>query len=492
MSTSSLGSRSLSGLIEVDAVYPSRHSSTTDPVAYTEQGPQAEQRALNQSAVVSSDSAQAPQLDAGAVLGVDKAVQHDDGADTEESENLAAYLLSQFRSQGLADYWLRLSHPDDKFEATNLYLHGLLIARSPVLAGLIHYAEKDENGWKRIHFRTADRFVLPGAFELALQRLYGQPLLDIDGLVGAGSPVLSQYYPDLQRSQFSIVEARINFAVAYAAAGHILQISSVKRRGFEIVSRLINWEAIEKALVFAVDGGPGTDWSVDGPDVPSRTAPSSASHQSSAVSEILQCGKEASSTIGASVDGQGESESAHAASTYGPMADSLLQDITRYIISNFPSDFELQTLAPPLTDVERLHATAESKPSVSHPRLSFIQFGDRPSEEAQRPSLQSLMLSRILLSVPFPVLKCIFEQLEKEMQARLAQSIIDERERRRHRALRSRSVPWSARMADEANWNEVGWEESVDTMSVEAGSGVRLTRKWTGFRNPSRSKAARA
>ncbi|KAI9881243.1 MAG: hypothetical protein M1830_005529 [Pleopsidium flavum] len=487
MSTSSLESQSLSGLLEVHASYPSHHSNSIDPGAYLEHGPQFQKRALSQSAVVLSDSAQVSQLHAGAVVGVDKAVQHHDSADLEGLKNLTAYLLSQFGTQALADYMLQLSHLNGKFEVSELLLHSLLIARSPVLAGLMHLAEIDQTGWKRIIIKTADKFVMPDAFELALQHLYGQPLLDIDGFVDGESPGSSR-----QHSRFSAVEARINFALAYAAAGHILQISSVKRRGFEIVSRLVNWETIEKALVFAVDGVPEKELSADGPALSSPPAPSATSGRSSAISEMSVSDKEANSTLSASVDGQGEPATAQAASTYGPMASSLFQDIIRYLVSNFPSEFELQTSAPPLTGLDRLPSTAESKTLLPHPRLSFIQFGDRPSEEAQRPSLQSLVLSKILFSVPFLVLRRIFEQLEKDVQARLAQSIIDERERRRHRALRSRSVPWSARMADEAHWNEVGWEESVDTASAEAGIGVRLTRRWTGFYNPSRSKASRA
>lgn len=476
MSASSLGSQQLSDPIELDAAQSLRHGRNTKPVVYVDQGTEVELRAP----------------DPFDVRGVDKAVQDVGGVDSSESANLTTYLLTQLKSGAFADCILHLSHVHDKFQDTEFHVHSLLMARSPLLADLLRHAETEGNGQKRIHIKTAEKFILPDAFESALHHLYGQSLLGLEEFSSTEFPEFLKCLSDSRPQRLSTIEARMDFAIAYAAAGHHLQVASVENRGFQAMSSLLRWETIEKALTFAVEANASRKSSADDTAIPYQTPSSAISRRSSTISEISQTGKVPKDAIETLAVGQDNSTATQVASTYGPIGYSLLHDIIEYIINNLPPDFELHASACDLTGIKRLPTTAESKPLVSPPRLSLIQFGDWPAEGFQKPTLQSMMLSRILLSVPFWVLQEIFEQLSKDLHLQLAQSIVGERERRRHRALRSKSVPWSARMAAKAEWGVVGWEESLDTASMEGGGSLRLTRRWTGFRRHSRSKASRA
>ena len=459
--------------------------------AYAEIRPESNPHSGLHQVVASDDSIQPSPLQGATQSGVSEAGRRYDQVDMHDSPGLTRYLLSQFNKSTLSDYCLQLSQRHGRFEASSFYLHGLLISRSPVLAELMGSAKPDGNGCKHFHMEIADDSVRPDAFELALQHLYGHPLLEFDSLVACDLPLSAKSSASLQNLRRPHVEAYLELALAYAAAGAVLQIPSVRRRGYEIVSRLISWGTLERILSFALQHNQGTRKYTDGHGSTSRTTPDQDIRKNSANPVALPNGDEKGSIIERSFNVGNEQSSGHDSVLYGDLADGLLRDVAHYVVTNFPSDFQLQTSAPPLPGLDRLPTTAGSRPSVSHPRLSFIQFGDRPSEEEQRPDAQSATLSKVLLSVPFPLLKDVFDRLPQEPHAQHAQQIIDERERRRHCALRSKEVPLASPGGDEALWNEAGWEESLDKSSSMAGGGVQLTRRWTGLRNRTRTKVSR-
>jgi len=479
-STSSIGSHSISGSADLNTLHPARYS---ESVPYS--GPIAapEQNASQSRLAVTDEGAHRSHSRGYAQLPVDSAAQQDGQVNTQELGNVSNYLLSQFNRKALADCCLRLSHSHNKFKARSFYLHRLLIARSPLLASLISSAGIDAIGCKRLHLDISGDFVRPDAFELALLHLYGVPLLDDEFLVARDfvHSESSTTSPDKSLSS-NIMAGRLEFAICYAAAGNILQLPGVKRRGEEIVTKLISWETLERGITLAMNGGRG---SLASSSHPCSCAPS---RKSSSCSTASRNSNKENSAIRIPCESHSRDEPNQAHNTCKTLADGLLRDISQYIGTNFPSDFQLQTSAPSLPIIDRLPSTAESR-TFSNPRLSSLQFGDHPSEEAQRPNPQSLTLSQILLSVPFPVLDLIFEHLTPDMRAQHAQGIIEERERRRDRALRSKSVPWASRLVGGAPWQEAGWEESVGVVPTEAGRNVRLARRWTGLRRPTRTRA---
>lgn len=487
-SSSSIGSHSISGSVDLTALHPAQY---TDNVSYGGPNGAPEQNASQPRVVATDKGVQHFHSSGVAQLRVGGAAQQNGHVNTHELGNVSDYLLSQYNHRALADCCLQLSHSHSKFKTASFHLHGLLIARSPLLASLMSFAGTYVNGCKRLHLTVTGNLVRSDAFELALLHLYGEALLEYDSLVASDFALPASFTTvvDSSRSSHNMVD-RLEFAIAYAAAGEILQLPGVKRRGDEIVSRLIRWETLERGITFAMNGGKGMD--KPGADLFSSSHPSShaPSRKSSLRSTASHNSNKENSALRIPLDAHSTDERDHASNTYDNLAHGLLRDLSQYIGTNFPSDFRLQTSAPSLPTLDRLPTTAESRP-FSHPRLSSIQFGQHPSEEAERPNPQSLTLSQILLSVPFPVLTVIFEHLTPDTLAQHAQSIIEERERRRDRALRSKSVPWASRLAGEARWHEAGWEESVGAVPTEASRPLRLARTWVGIRRPTRTRARR-
>ena len=408
-----------------------------------------------------------------------------------ELGNVSNYLISQFNRKGLADCCLRLSHSHGKFKATSIYLHGLLITRSPFLAGLLSFTGPDATGCKRLQLELSGDLVRSDAFELALLHLYGEPLLEYESLIrpdfalsGNSTTTLGISHSD------NIMVDQFEFAIGYAAAGEIFQLPAVKRRGDELASKLISWETLERGLTFTMNGGRGMEKPAVNPILSSHPSTHAPSRKSSTHSTASLNSNKENSAIRIPCDAHTRDGPRDTCDIHGHLANGLLRDISRYIGSNFPSDFRLQTSAPSLPTVDRLPSTVESR-TFSDPRLSSLQFGSHPSEEVERPNLESVTISRIFISVPFPVLALIFGHLTPEIQARHAPSIIEERERRRYRVLQSKSVPWASRLAGGARWNEVGWEESVGASPAEAGRNERLVRRWTGLQRPTRTRAHR-
>jgi len=487
-SGSSIGSHSASGSVDSSALRPAQPKAS---VSYGGPSGAPEHDASQPRVVATDEDIQQTHLRDNAQLRADSAAQQNGKVITQELDSVSNYLLSQFNCKALSDCCLRLSHSHNNFKGLSLYLHRLVIARSPLLASLMSFAATDADGFKQIHLDLTGNHFRPDAFELALLHLYGEPLLDHESLVArdVALPKSSMATQDKSRSSNTVSDC-LEVAIGYATAGDILHLPAVKRRGEEIASKLISWETLERGMTFAIDAKRSTEKAAA--DLAPFSHPSScaASRKSSSCSTASRNSNKENSAIRIPCDPPNRGEPHHARSTYGTPAAGLLQDICQYIGTNFPSDFQLQTLTPSLPTIDRLPTTAELS-LFSHPGLSSIQFGEHPSEEAERPNPQTFILSQILLSVPFPVLNLIFEHLTPDTQGQHARSIIGERERRRDRALRSKSVPWASRLAEGAQWHEVGWEESVGVEPTEAGRNVRLARRWTGLRRTPRTRARR-
>ncbi len=376
----------------------------------------------------SADSTQSSLQFSGSSHIVDKPVQGDDPHDGQETNTLNMYLLSQFNRKAFADCCLRLSHHDGKFETTEYFLHGLLIARSPKLENLMRSATIDGSGRMLLRLDTDNDFLRPKAFELALQHLYGQSLLTHDLLAGSNSPIAATPY------QVSDDEARLEFATAYAAAGDILQILGVMQGGYDIISKLISLETFEKTFAFAMDGGRSKDKAFGNSGSPSNTSAPTYSPMNITVLPASQNNVNREGSSGGHIQHEPEGGSTAAATTHEQCADGLLRNLTQLVVNNLTPDFELQLPVTSLPNIDRRPVTAEIRPSTSHGRLGRIQFGSMPVEDAARPDPRSVMLSEILISIPSSQLEVTLGALDPSAQARLGPRIFRERKWRRHRA----------------------------------------------------------
>ena len=365
-------------------------------------------------------------------------------------DGLTAYIQSQFADPEFADYTLELRYTEDHAEPVRLPGHGIMFARSTALKVLIDKARESssENLMDRtLLIESNDRFLRSDAFWMAVQRLYGLPLLDLGTLPSAESPQSAQSSSRMPGTPAS----RFDLALGYAAAGKILQILPVLARGIEIASHFISWATLEKALDFALDGGLDASWTLGGPS---------------------------------------NSESP---STYGPLVNVILNAALGFIITNFPPNFEFDATVSEPSHNRRLPSVTEDQPSGRNARLSAIKFGDHDTEDIAPPTPTNptnATLSKILLNLPYHLLKYVLESprlgnvsgwATSAIRQKTMHSVIKEREKRRIKVYASRSSSNEDRLQHASEWNAVGWEESIapyDQSDENSTLIPALTRKW--------------
>lgn len=363
-------------------------------------------------------------------------------------DGLLTYLTNQFADAELADYVLELRYSDDRAPPVRIPGHNLLFARSPYLKALMNAQSHESNGLavKPLFIESDDRFLRSDGFWMAAQRLYGGPLLDL----GAAA---IHYLPPSARQTTPMPGTpadRFDLALGYAAAGHILQIPPVTARGIELACMTVSWDTIEKALDFALDGGLDSQWTYrTRPQVPCR-------------------------------------------STYGPAASMLIYAALNFIITAFPPAFELDTSVGVPTYNQRLPILPQERSPAQNPRLSFIKFGDHPTEDSVKSEPSSILvtLSKVLLNLPFHLLKYVLESprlgnvegwASETLRQKAMHTIIEEREKRRIKVLAS---PYLPPKTDDQYDDTVRWQEAVDPHGGPEGA-PGLVRTWFETGRPS-------
>ncbi|KAL0766783.1 hypothetical protein CaCOL14_010354 [Colletotrichum acutatum] len=389
-------------------------------------------------------------------------------------DDMAAYLRSQFRDPAFADCTLELRYLDDRAPPVRLPGHRLVLARSQAVRNVLEAdnVESSSPGANRtILLQSDDKYLRSDAFWMAVQHLYAFPLLDMPEPASNGNFTMAGNADD-----------RFDFALGYAAAGHILAWQPIVFRGLEIASHSLSWSTIERALGFALA------------DLPSR----------------------------ASAD-------RHSQFVYGEPVHVLMNSIISFIINNFPPDFTLDTSVADPERFARLPIAStslpprEGTPTIARgtagqdrrSRPMHIQFGDlalgpdntsngsdSTSQSSQQNSIRST-LSAILINLPFAYLKPALESsgygnvngwANVEARHHIMRAVVSEREIRRSKvieAVRSGAVPhaesilYSLQSADprqNEEWHALGWRE--DVVSYVNGDAPSLGRQWVPLMAP--------
>lgn len=366
-------------------------------------------------------------------------------------DGLIAYLRGQFAETEFCDSLLELRYSDDRAAPVRISGHKLLFARSPTLKDLIMTQARDAGAQsvQLVMIKSDDRFLRSDAFWLAVQRLYGGPLLDF-GAMALASP--SRYNGTAPMP--GTPADRFDLALGYAASGSILQMPPVVSRGVEIASHFINWDTIERGLDFALEGG------LDGSWIPAAPHPN----------DIAQTG------------------------VYGPAVNMLIHNALAFILTSFPPNFELDTTVSDPFFNSRIPSVPQDRPTKQNSRLSFIKFGDHPTEESLRSPVTNpvtITLSRVLLNLPFYLLKYVLESSRlgsvsgwatSSLRHKVMHTVIEERERRRLKAHDSLHVPNEERFKNSQRWNAVGWQEAVVFHDGNEEMPT-LTKSWVDFTN---------
>ncbi|KAI9700993.1 MAG: hypothetical protein M1820_006638 [Bogoriella megaspora] len=385
----------------------------------------------------------------------------------DHSTTVQDFLYSQFGNSDFADYILRLTQIRDFFPSFAIPVHGVIVARSPLIAHMIRSTgspDLTEDGrFKMLALTVKDRFINGFAFIDVLRHLYGDPLIDADAFTqGFTPPLLDPSSADLE-----LLTEKLNYAFAYAASGHFLHLGNVVIRGLEIATRLLRWETVEKSLGFALDGGIGPNWKNE---------------------DVL----EDRDSISSGDETSTRQESSNGSPTFGAYSNRFLQNVVDFIIYHFPKDFTFDATVSQLQQTPRFPRTIESRPATSNVRLSQIQFGQVPIEEVSESSKVTKLVSSILITLPFLVLKHLLEnyalggRLGWPKVVEIMNEVIEERENRRSQFLKNRPA-----VTDDAIWSNACWEEFVDR-SPTHGSGYTLRRRPKGLDTPTSSTSNRS
>ena len=387
---------------------------------------------------------------------------------------LIDHLLQQFNIEEYADCQLTLVHENLRFAKTTWSLSSLLLIQSYKLRDLLKSAGLSEKGKTHLEIRLTDRFVTPWAMDSALRVLYGErPEMFTLAMIRSNFDGMSP--------QSWIVQ--MDACLAFAAAGHVLGLDQVVSQGLQVACSVLDWDNLDHALSFGLEGGPNRGNSASANVIPRYSYSPVCSRESDPSSTLNLTPPSSSAESGLERSGQPGSNyegilSISSDTTEVRSASELQTRCLQWIASNLDDTWRFDPSARPLAEVDRLPTTAESRSPLFKSRLSRIQFGDHPSEMHAKASDRNSVISSVVLSLPFTALKYMLD-LGTQPISRQLHAIVKERERRRQIVLQSKSVPWNQRLAArDHEWAEVGYTEWVETATDGQ---VSLTRKATGI-----------
>lgn len=385
------------------------------------------------------------------------------GFDVDEAMGFVNHISQMFARPEFADCEVVLVMPE-RLTATNsqypgklngplrLPAHRLVLAHHPMLGSIMQEQALQSDGSREVRITCEDPFLRADALWRAIKYVYGYRYVPL--------PRDIEKEPDFER---------FHFALGCAAAGALLDLPPIAISGVREASKLVSWDTLEKGLEFAL-----TDALIN------------VDHVRDVQHPLLQFRYK-----------------------YGPSVGELVEKIMMFLIMHFPSNFTLDTTVqdsgyvrlPGLPALPAAPAGPQgpSRPEVSHynpaghnaSRMSSIniRFGDMdlgeangryPSPHSQQPGGHHAALSRILLNLPFEMLKSLLEsnglggvpgwQTIQDRQ-RVMSDVVAEREARRLRLVRELTtgrypgpVPGGSLRSKEPQllkgpWNNVCWKE---------------------------------
>ncbi|TID24957.1 Eukaryotic translation initiation factor 3 subunit L [Venturia nashicola] len=287
--------------------------------------------------------------------------------DNQAAAALKGFFEFQFGSPNFSDVTLNITERGRSTEPVVLQAHRIVLARSPKLRELM-MLDTDV-----VDIDLEAKYLETNSFINVLRYLYGAALPARNSL--AGQPMEQ--------------------CLALAAAGWHCGLSDVTIHGLECAESYLNWDNLEEALNFALDGG---------------------------LTPVFQFNEAEIVAI----------------PSFGEFAGQFLHNILKWISLNLPTNFQFTASAPQLMNSPRLPSILEGRPSVANPRLSRIQFGDLPSEES---SLPTTLLSSIMVSLPLGALRHLLLHPAFWVRAghtEMVRAVIKERESRREKVLESK------------------------------------------------------
>ena len=436
---------------------------------------------------------------------------------------LSMHLNGLFTTKEWVDWSIEVSSPDPSLHPVGYMAHGVLMARSPTLRqGMSRHLLS--NRMDHVIVLSPDRYIQPPAFEAALRYLYTESLLtkheveEIVSNIGEGSDRLTREY-------------HLDIALSYWMAGLILGLRLVTQQAVKLVHEVVDWDILEFTLQQALVLGERTlNVTAELSNSKGFTPGSSSAGSAFEISpqRMPRNPFSASSNYFGPSEYQDATPNYHYSAVNAIMSKKMKRIVLEFLSQHIdPSTFEIEdqpnTILKSYLPETREYST--SSRYRANPALAAIRFGALPlAEDETVPARQSAMprssehiASAILLSLEHADLRELCLLLKQHTLAiattegtlrahssgnrtddiagstpdRIVhhldwnlygwiQKVVAERENRRRKVLKSRTVSNQERLFKQPLWEVVGFEEYVDGTD----EGWELGRSWKGFTLP--------
>jgi hypothetical protein len=268
-------------------------------------------------------------------------------------------------------------HPGQLDAPLRLPAHKLILSMNPILANLMQKQAEQQNalrhGLHELRIASVDPYLRADSMWRAIKHVYGFRYVPMAKLVHDNSDV-----------------EKFHYVLGYAAAGALLEIPHISITAMCEASKLLSWDTVEKGVEFALRDSAIVLDRMDGPR--GRLFPFQYRH--------------------------------------GIYVNELVEKMMMFIITNFPSNFTLDTTVddtryarlPPTLPARDARGSGlvngnQAPPHMSS-RKSMPRFGDLDPDESfsngqavshPEPFEHSAALSRILLNLPFEMVKFLLE-----------------------------------------------------------------------------------
>ncbi|OAX82695.1 hypothetical protein ACJ72_02960 [Emergomyces africanus] len=407
-----------------------------------------------------------PQLCTGPFLSRGNGSPHHDFG--EQLEPVASYILEAFRSGEYADFRLILNSSAEHCPPVSFPLHSLIASRSPHLKELMKTMDTTLYP-KEIHVVASGSFSHPFALGMALQHLYGVPLIAEEQLDDNLTPTVDNN--NNGRDQDQLCEKNeleeMNFTLGYITSAAFLAESKILRCGVRLATSAICWDNLEVVLHFGISV---SDFMISPVGIPVNSREAASSPKLPLRSEqVLESGF---------VDGDDPNRRSYTLNRElkAVWAPQLLNEAIEFIVKNFPQNFHLD---PDAYSRDLLDGISGQVPSRALSQRTAKSYTFRKDET---------VLSAIFLAVPFKILKKIFNILKVKgiLTMSNAEDIVFERERRRIRAVRTvtnrDSTSGSTLTISKAD--PIGWREEILAVTGTSDSSPSIIKTWVGLDIP--------
>lgn len=357
-------------------------------------------------------------------------------------------------------------HPGQLDAPLRMPAHKLILSMNPILANLMQkQAEQQDalrHGLHELRIASDDPYLRADSMWRAIKHVYGFRYVPMGKIAHDNSDI-----------------EKFHYVLGYAAAGALLEIPHISINAMGEASKLLSWETVEKGVEFALRDSALALNRMDGPH--GRLFPFQYRH--------------------------------------GVYVNELVEKIMMFIITSFPNNFALDTTVDD-TRYARLPPTVPAQntagpeimngiqgPPQMSSRKSMPRFGDLDPDENvgdgqavshHEPFEHTAALSRILLNLPFEMVKFLLESngiggvsgwQTAQDRRRVLPQVVAARESRRLRFVSEFMAgryegrdPGPALRSQEPQplegvWNSVCWKEQC----VPNGEAVVIERVWEPF-----------